>query len=47
MFDNDDLVHSYSQAQAIADGVPVDAGGTAREAGAGVVSRGTPGPRCG
>jgi hypothetical protein len=33
MFDNDDLIHSYSRAQAIADGVLVDVSGVAREAG--------------
>ena len=33
MFDNGDLIHSYSRAQALADGVLVDVSSTAREAG--------------
>ncbi len=33
MFDNDDLIHSYTRAQALADGILVDVSATAREAG--------------
>jgi hypothetical protein len=33
MFDERDLIHSYSRAQAIADGVLIDVSATAREAG--------------
>src|SRR5262245_52985602 len=33
MFDNSDLIHSYSRAQAIEDGVLIDVSATAREAG--------------
>ena len=33
MFENFDLIHSYTRAQAIADGVLVDVSATAREAG--------------
>jgi hypothetical protein len=33
MFDRDDLIHSYSRAQALADGVLIDVSATAREAG--------------
>jgi hypothetical protein len=33
MFDESDLIHSYSRAQAIADGVLIDVSQTAREAG--------------
>ena len=33
MFDNDDLIHRYTRAEAIADGVLVDVSATAREAG--------------
>src|ERR1700751_1932366 len=33
MFDESDLIHSYTRAQALADGVLIDASDTAREAG--------------
>ncbi len=33
MFDHDDLIHAYTRAQAIADGVFIDVTQTAREAG--------------
>ena len=33
MFDRDDLIHSYSRAQALADGVLIDVSATAKEAG--------------
>src|SRR5262249_39362840 len=33
MFENSDLIHSYSRAQAIADGVLVDVSATAKEVG--------------
>ena len=33
MFEKSDLIHSYTRAQAIADGVLIDAGATAKEAG--------------
>ena len=33
MFDNDDLIHAYSRADAIRDGVLIDVSQTAREAG--------------
>jgi hypothetical protein len=33
MFDESDLVHRYTRAEAIADGVLIDVSGTAREAG--------------
>ncbi len=33
MFSNDDLIHSYSRAEALADGVLIDVSATAREAG--------------
>jgi hypothetical protein len=33
MFENSDLIHSYSRAQAIEDGVLIDVSATAREAG--------------
>jgi hypothetical protein len=33
MFEDSDLIHSYSRAQAIADGVLIDVSATAREAG--------------
>jgi hypothetical protein len=32
MFDNDDLIHSYSRARALADGALVDVSAVAREA---------------